>query len=68
MDYQKHIKSSFARTKKEIRLDIAFEFPDFDRDPRDATKCRFVTQTKPRNSVDRSHRNPVFSPCSQGRA
>jgi hypothetical protein len=67
MDYQKHIRSSFARTKEEIRLSTAFAYGDF----RISTgiyrtqQCCLATQTKLRNSADRSHRIPVFfSPCS----
>lgn len=62
MDYQKHIRSSFARTEEEIRLGIAFAFRDFliSTEIHWMRQCRFAIQTKPCNSADRSHRNPPF--------
>lgn len=67
MDYQKDIRFSFVRLEEEIRLNTAPASGDFPISA-ETRQCRFATQTKSRNSADRSHRNPVFPPCSQDRA
>lgn len=62
MDYQKHIRFSFAGMEKEIRLGVSSAFEDFliSAESHWMAQCRFAIQTKPRNSADRSPRNLVF--------
>lgn len=51
MGYQKHIRSSFARTEEEIRFGIAFTFGDFliSTEIHWMRQCRFAIETKPCN-------------------